>query len=313
MKKMTLILFSAFLTLSNSGWAAPLDRTRVAAEAKWLLHVDFEAFERTELWRLINQEISEDIRKKIEEFESFLGFDPTKDIFGVTIFGTDSNEKNAVVAIYGRFDKEKLLTMIGYNPSYRESKYNDRILYHWLDEKDNKQMVGIFATDSMVVISQSIQAVQNMADVLAGQVNSLASQEDAPLATLVDAPKNAFLVMAADGLAELQKDNQDTEFLQKSKSISVAVGETNGQLHLHTELTADTADAAIQIEQVLIGIKAFFELKNAKEQSEITSLLQAVILEQKENKLFLTLQYSTAKLFELAKSIKKSSQEKTTN
>ena len=173
-------------------------------------------------------------------------------------------------------------------------------------------MVGMFPMDDMIVISQSERAVQNMIDLLAGQVNSLASQEDAPLAALVDAPKDAFLVLAADGLTEILKDNQDVEILQNSKSMSVVVGEKKGELYLHVELAANSTEEAMQIEEVLNGIKAFVELKNA-EQPEVILLLQAINLKQKESKLLSTFQYSSTKLFDIAKNIKKSLEEKTTN
>jgi len=312
MKKMTLMLLSAVLTLSSSGWAAPINRTHVPADAKWLLHVDFEVFARTEMWRLINQEISEKDWITFDEIESIFGIDITKDIYGATLYGTDSKEENAVVAIYGLFDKERLLTMLAYNQFYRESEYNGRMLFHWMGEKDNKQFVGMFATDGMIVISQSEQAVQNTADVLAGQVNSLVSQEDAPLATLVDTPENTFLVLAADGLTKLLKDNKDVEILQKTKSMSVVICEKKGEIYLHVELTTNTIEAATQIEEMLTGIRAFVELKNA-EQPEVILLLQAINLEQKEKRLFLAFQYSSAKLFEIAKYLKNSSDEKKTD
>jgi len=311
MKKMTLMLLSVVLTLSSSGWAAPLNRTHVPAGAKWLLHVDFEVFARTEMWRLIDQEISEEVRIKIKEIETFSGIDPTKDIYGATLYGTELKEENVVITIYARYDKERLLTMLAYNEFYRESEYNGRTLYHWVDDNDKKHMVGMFATDGMIVISQSEQAIQNTADVLAGQVNSLTSQEDAPLAALVDAPEDAFLVLVAEGLTEILKDNQDVEILQNSKSMSVVVGEKNGEIYLHVKLTANTTEAAMQIEEILSGIKAFVELKNA-EQPEVMLLLQAINLEQKESKLFLSFKYSSAKLFEIAKIIKNSMDEKKT-
>jgi hypothetical protein len=308
MKKMTVMLFSAVLILSSSGWAAPLNRTQVPAEAKWLIHVDFDAFGGSEMWGLVRQGMSETDQKKIESFTTLLGSDPTKDLYGATLYGTDAKEENAVILIYGRFNQEKLLALLALNEAYDESEYNGQKLYHWVDEKDNKQKVGMFATDSLIVISQSEQAVQATVDLLAGQGSSLASQEDAPLAPLLEAPEDAFLVMAADGLAELHENKSHAEILQNSKTIVVVVGEDNGKMYLDVDLTAETNETAMQMEQVLYGIKAFVALKHAK-QPEIMSLLQAATLERNDNHLFLTVQYPSAKVFEMIQNKKNSSVE----
>ena len=153
MKKMTVMLLISVLILSSSGWAAPLNRTHVPAGAKWLVHADFDAFDGTEMWRLISQTISEKDQKKIDAIATLFGSDPTRDIYGATLYGTDAKEENAVVMIYGRFDKEKLLGLLVLNETYDESEYNGQKLYHWVDEKDNKQKVGMFATDRLIVRS----------------------------------------------------------------------------------------------------------------------------------------------------------------
>ena len=300
MKKMTLMLISAVLIFSSSVWGSPLNRAHVPAEAKWLLHVDFDAFGDSEMWGLISQEISEKDQKKIDAVANLFGTDPTKDIYGATIYGEDSQEENAVVMIYGRFDKAKLLSLLVLNEAYDESEYNGQKLYHWLDEKDNKHKVGTFAKDDLVVISQSEETVWTTVDLLAGESNSLADQEDAPLAKLVEAPENSFVVMAADGLAELNKNKDHIEILQNSQMMAAIVGEDNGDMYLHVDLTAETNEAAMQIEQVLGGIKAFIALKNTNE-PDIMSLLQATTLERNENQLVLSVRYPSAKLFEIIK------------
>jgi len=275
MKKTTLMLLSAVLMFSSSVWAAPLNRTQVPADVKWVIHVDFDTFATSEIWRLVNQEISNKYQKEIDAITNLFGFNPTEDIFGVTLYGIDSNEENAVFMLYGRFDKEKLLSLLALNEAYAESEYNGQKLYHWLDEKDNQEKVGIFAADALIVISRSEQAVKSMIDLLSGKKTSLASQNDAPLAKLIEAPENAFMIMAADG-----------------------------DMYLHIDLTAETQEAAMQIEQILVGIKAFIVLKHAK-QPEILSLLEATKLEQSENELFLTVQYPSDKLFEIIKAMHK--------
>ena len=303
MKKMILLLLCTFLALSNLAWSAPLNQSQVPADAKWLIHLDIDAFTRTQMWQLINQEIDENLQKKINAITNLLGSDPTRDIYGATLYGIDANEENAVFMIYGRFDREKLISLLVLNEAYAESDYQGQKLYHWLDEKDNKHKVGIFAADDLIVISQSEKAVTAQVDLLSGQTKALADQDDAPLAKMVDAPEKAFLLLAADGLAELSRDIHHVAVLKNSKMMAALVSEDDANMNLSVDLTAQSTEAAIQIENVLNGIKSFVELKHA-EQPEILALLQAVTLVQNENQLFLNAQFPSEKLFEIIKNHK---------
>jgi hypothetical protein len=301
MKKTLLIVA---LMLSSSALAAPLNRTHVPAEAKWLLHVNLEAFANTEMARLIGDQISEKDLKKIDAFASLFGFDLTKDIHGVTIYGSDAAEENATVLLYGQFDKQILLSLLILNEAYGETQYKDSKLYHWLDGKDNKKKIGMFAADNLIVISQSELSVQATADLLAGEITSLDSQNDAPLAALLESSENALVVIAADQLAELNKGKEHTAILQNSKMMAAVVIENNGDMYLSVNLTTKTDEAAMQIEQVLNGIKAFVALKHA-DQPETISLLNAATLIRDENKLLLNVKYSSLKLLEIIKTKKK--------
>ncbi|MHC4689459.1 MAG: hypothetical protein ACYS5F_07430 [Planctomycetota bacterium] len=145
MKNITLMMLCAVFMLSGSSLAAPLNHMHIPAEAKWLIHADFEAFKNTQMWQLMSQNISAEDQEKIDAITYIFGSDPTKDIYGITLYGENSEEENAVVMIYGRFDKEKLLGLLAQNEAYVESEYNGRKLYHWFDDDDNKMKVGMFA------------------------------------------------------------------------------------------------------------------------------------------------------------------------
>ncbi|MHC4151116.1 MAG: hypothetical protein ACYSSP_03355 [Planctomycetota bacterium] len=170
MKNITLMMLCAVFMLSGSSLAAPLNHMHIPAEAKWLIHADFEAFKNTQMWQLMSQNISAEDQEKIDAITYIFGSDPTKDIYGITLYGENSEEENAVVMnseeenavvmIYGRFDKEKLLGLLAQNEAYVESEYNGRKLYHWFDDDDNKMKVGMFAADDLIVTSQSQHAAR---------------------------------------------------------------------------------------------------------------------------------------------------------
>ena len=300
MKKMIIMMIGVLLLLSGTICAGPLNPAQVSAEAKWVVHANFDEFASSEMWWMISQELSKKDWKKIDAITKLFGSDPTKDIYGITLFGKDAKEENATVLINGKYEKEKLLSLLSMNDEYAESQYKGKTLYHWLDENDNKKKVGMFASEELIVISQSEDSVEAAADLLASEKDSLASAEDSALAKLVDTRQDAIVVMAAEGLSELSKNRKNNTILRNSNMMAVVAGEENGDLYLHVDLTAETAEAAIQIEQILGGIGSFIELKHSDE-PEVLALLDSVILERTGKQLFLTVKYPSAKLFEMVK------------
>jgi hypothetical protein len=304
MKNMTLMTLCAVFLLSGSSLAAPLNQMHVPAKAKWLMHADFEAFQNTQMWQLMSQNISAEDQEKIDAIKYIFGSDPTKDISGITLYGENSEEENAVVMIYGLFDKEKLLGLLAQNEAYAESEYNDHKLYHWFDEDDNKMKVGMFAADDLIITSQSQDSLQAAADLLAGKTDSLAGNQNAQLAKLLEfLEDDAFMVMV--GIGEIPTDDfleDEVEILENSEMFTVFAGENNGDIYLNISLTAETLDVAMKIEKVLEGIRAFLQLKHSQE-TEFMSLLQAVAFQRNEDKLFLNFKYPSAKLVEILDSL----------
>ncbi|MBC8379092.1 MAG: ankyrin repeat domain-containing protein [Planctomycetes bacterium] len=300
MNKRVLVILSCVLAISGASQAAGLDLSQVPEDAKWVFHVDAQRLAQSEITSMILAGLDDAQQKKLDFITTLTGSDPTKDFHGITLYGADSKEENAVVLISGRFDKERLLSMLATSSVYSESQYKDHTLYHWLDENDNKHKVGMFAADNLVVISQSPQAVQDTADLLAGGENTLAAQADAPLAKLTEAPQDAIMVIAADGLSELHKNDAEKAILRNSKMMAVLGGETNANLYLSIDLTAETPAAAMQIEAGLTGIRSFVTLKYAS-QPKVMALLESTKLQRNDNQLSVTVQYPSAKLYEIIK------------
>lgn len=301
MRKITLIFMCAVIILSTNIFAASLNWSQIPAGTKWVAHIDTEAFSSSKLWDLASRDLTEKQWQKINAFKNLFGVDPTKDIYNVTLFGYDAGEKNATLLVNGNFDKEKLLSLLSLNKEYSESQYKDKTLYHWLDKNDDKQKVGMFGSDNLIVISQNQESVEKMADVLSNDADSLASRENSSLSNISDAPQDAILIIAANELSRLNENNREKAILSNSEMVAAVLGENNGNMYLDVNLTATSPENAVQIEQILNGIKSFIKLKHF-EKTEIVSLLNSVSLERRESQLFLNLEYPSNKIYEILKS-----------
>ena len=301
--KKSLMFLCIVLMFSGISFAAPVNQANVPIGAKWVMHVDLDSFGSSEMWSLISQEISPEDHKKLDALTNLIGSDPTKDIYGITLYGSDATEENAVVLINGKFNKEKLISLLVLNDSYSGTEYNGLKLHSWLDEKDNKTKVGAFVKDDLIVISQNKDQVKAFVDLKAGKGISLATQKDAPLATLSKAPKDAIIVMAANDISELNRDKQHDVVLRNSKFMAVVAGEDNGDMYMSIELIAESNESATQIEKMLAGIKAIAEMQTSNN-PELLAVINSINFTRNESQLVLSVQYPSVKLYNMMKKMR---------
>jgi len=231
---------------------------------------------------------------------TLFGTDLTQDVYGVTLYGPDANEIHAAALIYVKYDKEKLLALLGMNEKYAESEYQEQTIYHWFDENQSRDQVGAFAAEELIIISQSKDTVTAMLDLLKDPSRSIDQAQDNVLSGLTETPEKAIMIAAADGLSELTEDEGHAAILKNSKLMAVVIGENDGNMKLKIDLIAENVEAATKIEQVVLGIQAFMTLSQ-KENPDALLLIQATTLQRNENQLALTLQYPSVKLFEMVK------------
>ncbi len=258
MKQYVLVMVAV---LSAGLCAAALETAHVPADAQWVFHMDCEVFAAGYLGQRVVADVQDRYQSKIEAKTRYLGSDLTRDIHGVTLFGVGNDEADAVMLVYGQFDRGRLLELLQRDEAYDTTIHRDRVLHHWHDRRRSKDQVGAFAADDVIVISQSVERIQDALDVIDGQKDPLAERPDAPLRALVDSTRGAFLVAAADDVSTLVRGTEHAAVLQNSRTLSITADEVNDVFRLNVYLEAKSEQAAQQVEQLARGMLAYAALQ----------------------------------------------------
>lgn len=288
------------LTAVCGAFAGPLEHKQIPAGSAWLAHFDFESFRSSQLGQLVINEINLKHQEQIDNLQGLLGSNLLTDIDSLTLYGSDADEKNAVSLIEGRFDKQKLLAFLKLNPAYSEVAHERFTLYKWFDDKRQKEQIGTFADDNRIVIAQTQPVLETAINVLAGKEPSLADRAKLPLFSLSQAPKEAFIVAAAEGLSQLA-GQEHAAILQNSNFLIFITSEQDGVLKVHLQLESETEESAVQIEQVVRGMLAFATLQ-MKEQPELQKIIQSGVISRNARNLQFNFLAPSADLFQLMKS-----------
>lgn len=304
MKKTALILIAILVFTSGLATASPLDRKSVSADAKWVFHIDFDAFRASEIGNIINQEIKNKHQEKIDALKQLFGSDLTTDFSSITLYGPDSNDLNAAALFECKYDQQKLISLLVLNEKYSTTEYDGITIHNWFDKKKKKPQAGVFATDNLIIIAQTEQTVIDALNVLTDQSQSLEDKKDTPLYSLCDNSDKPIFMAAAQDLSQLTKKDRHAAILKNSSFLAVVGDEQEGNLKLRIDLETNNETAAMQTEQVLRGIMAFAMLQMNK-QPKLIELISKVSIVRTGKKIDFEFKYPSLQLFELLKSLDK--------
>ncbi len=243
--------------------AGTLDPGTVAADAKWLVHLDFDALRESKVAQHSREAILTRPRVKeiLAKVQEATGMELEKDLHGLTAYGNGFKPRSGVVIAYAHIDPDKLVALMKTRPDFKTTTDDDLELYSWTEgngDRKHEVVVAFPKKDRVAVIAGSAEQVKRAIAVLrsGGLTNSSPLVGDAPQGTILRAS-----VMGV-GDAELPVK---IDMLKKIDRISLAAGENDGTDFDHIRVTTTDDDTAKQLKSIADGIKAMIDLRLDKE------------------------------------------------
>jgi hypothetical protein len=254
LKKATLLvaaLVAVALFLALPAWPGTLPTSIVPEGVRWIAHLDMEKFIGTKLYEYLEKDGRFEIKNR--DLDRWFKIDVPKDITGVTIFGLEPGEKQAVVAVAGKFDKARLLTLLDLAEDHQEIPYGAFTLYSTGDDE-----FGAFVNDGLIVFSENRQAVEKVLDTAAGKTKNFTSSK--LNAALKDLSSGAFLSGVVEDLAGLGKEINQSKFVEKALGMFFLAQEKQDNLQVRVQITADSPESAKNMADIAQGLIALARL-----------------------------------------------------
>ena len=310
----TAILFiSAIAGLAIAQRDPEKAQTKVAAEAKFVVHIDFNAIKKTTLgailFDLAKQKALEEIDRQGDEevalnrIKQTLGMDPFEDIQSITL-STDQLEENSesAVAVIRLKKTAGNLEGLALNlPDYEAEEYATHTIHSARppQTKGNQKFFGAVHgrdnQDRSLVLSPNVEAVKSKLD-------QLDKAGDATDAVDLDEQK----------LVQIQVREMPTEKLGKGPqaavakivtSVSVDITSDDDRLFATASTVTQNAKQAEQLQQMCNGLMAMIDLAqsmepNDKELRQIREIVQGVETTVSENNVKLKLAFNADKILD---------------
>jgi hypothetical protein len=265
------------LGCAATGHAAPLDLKQVAADAKWTVHVDFDALRASALfqkaWKQVADEHSQ-AEGGLALLKTMWNFDPRTDLHGVTFYGTQFKRDSGVAIINVKVDRARLLEYAKLVPDHRASNYGTYEVHSWLHAKGSRHersFAGVMVKPDVLLLAASSAEVIAALDVFNGKNPNAVERTTALVGSV---PSGAIVAGGAVGLGDA-KLPVDTPVAKLADSFVLALGENQNEVFVQARLALKDAATAQQVKAVADGAVAMAALDH-HDNAELLKLISAV-------------------------------------
>ncbi len=298
-----LIVLAASL-ISSSLLGAGLDRKLVSAEARWVLHLDFEAGRESQIGKhILASPIPEETKQKLESLKVLFNFDLLNDIHDVTAYGADPASKlgKGVMIVNARYDKEKWMAVLRLGKEFKTESYGKHSLMKLTKnqnitgvESEKREKVkaswGVMCDEHTIVFAREQDALRHALDVMDGKAASLPKATDLAL----NIPCRRPVLQAMGDLQAMQNLNPRAQTLKEVKAFSFCFWERGEgdsiEVMLNLHATAGSAELAKRLRRTLDGLVAMTQIKidADPELGLVSDLLDNVTISNDKQELNLT-------------------------
>lgn len=259
--------------------AGPLNPSAVPANAKWFAHMDVEAAVKSKMGSFLRENKALFRIEGLDAVERDLGFDPLKEVRGVTIFSSSSlgedEEEPTLVAATSALVEQKAEELSAKQPGFRKVSSAGLTYFSWDDDDETKYaavLPGKGADERLVVFAPDEAGLRAAAAVVSGKKPGLAA--NSPL--LATAPRaGSFLYGAVSSIkAEQEEGDPGAAVLRQSERGTLDVGEAGDEMFADLTLAAKGEKEAANIGQVAGGLLALGRMV-AGEDPDMKPLVEA--------------------------------------
>lgn len=291
--------------MAQSVFAAPLDKSYVGEDAKWLAHIDVEALMNASVSGLAIGELKEQIKKEndskvsvdidmvLAEIKSVTAYgakiDQSGDTDGVLLIKTG----NRFQAIVDGFIAHQELENEGEAPLKRleDKPFTSYVL--------DDELYIAFPQKDLVIASKYFEQIEKAFEVVRGNSKNLAQSDDSLLLNNED---GFFLIATATGLSGLKDMPPQARILQKTKGGQLSIGEDAEDLRANLVLSTQNREVATQLYRIVQGMLALASFAQVENQ-EVMDVVDRIVVEQGENWVSIDFRYPAEKVLSLLKTL----------
>ncbi len=177
------------------------------------------------------------------------------------------------------------------------------------DRAEPMEVYIAFPPESLILVSKSKAQIVKARDVARGAAPSLAKASGSPLTKFINASDGAYFFAASTVPAEkfFPDDAPQARVVKMANAGSLALGERGENTFAHAELVAASDAMAEKLMKILQGMTAMMSLAETSDK-QLAEFLNSAAVNRNGDVVSLDLQYASARLVTMVKSLQQTAQ-----
>jgi hypothetical protein len=274
------------MSKSPTTYAGDLNASHVPADAKWLIHVDYESLSSSPMWQKIRDEKPIVAKMLQGMMKQRYGIDLTTDLKSITMFSSDYKIYTGTVIVHADYDTPKIEERMKQALDHRTTTFNDHTLHTVTLSKQastddgpsgDEEMTLVMVDKNTLLLASSVANAQENLKRMAGEGESLKGK---PSELLTDKADKAWIYGSAIHLGELKNHPVSMPVIAQHERITWSLGEqSDGKIYEKAELVGQSEEVAKKMKKVLDGAVAF-ETLSAEGSESLMALVKDVKVKQ---------------------------------
>ncbi|MEE9129474.1 MAG: hypothetical protein V3T84_05610 [Phycisphaerales bacterium] len=298
-------LTTALLSTASVAWAGSLNRDAIPVAAQWVVHIDVEAMNGSEVGACLIKGLQSQEDNPLNTIEAELGISLLEDLYSLTAYGfgeppakevavevTDEDvsigaiarpgENTVILAVTNDAVDNVIEQLSADAQRYKKITRDGHTIHAWSDDDGEEEWLLFTQTTKgdarrVVLASNNVDALLAGIKTLVGDAPSLGDNDDAD--EMASPRTGSILFASANDVGELAEQNGASAILQQTDKITLDISEQAGLVNLTLAVRAKNAEAAATITQILQGVIAMATLAldpDAEETASIRALTQSL-------------------------------------
>ncbi|MBD5779423.1 hypothetical protein IEN85_07945 [Pelagicoccus sp. NFK12] len=299
-KKQFCILLAGAAAAASLLTAAPLVKSEIAKDAKWLAHIDMEGVLESSFSEIGVAKLKEAIaaanKEKITvDVDLVLSEVKSLTAYGASFAETAANESVIILKTGDRLQAifEGLVAHQELESGQSPLKRVEGKPYQTFLLEDELYLA--FPNKNYAIAGKSFQRIEMAYEVIEGKAESL---EDVDQKLVLNEDAGFFLLVTANGIDSLKNVPPQARMLQKTKGGQLSIGENEGEFRANVILTTEGPKISMQLSQIVRGLLALASFTQVENQS-MMEVVDSVDVQQGEDFVSLDFRYPVDKLMNL--------------
>lgn len=288
--------------VATAASAEALNRSYVAPDARWFVHLDMDKLMATPLGQTIRDTWMADAQNagKLAELRMITGMNPWRDLRSLTLYGPSGDGAEAVAVVRADADPATLENALELARDHNTLSHGRHTVHIWTPDGGEHDTMALVVVDPKTyVVGVSPERVRAAVDAIDAPAPAPGKEPGGVGLFGDDAPADVWLQMVVRDVHTLPRLQNRNPWLDALQNLRATVATAGDDVAMTIAADMSGPAAATQVRQMLEGLKAMAVFRSSRDNPAATPHLEQIAVQAEDRRVWIDWSVPSSKLIQM--------------